>query len=202
MTFILFCISVRLHFSFSKQTSHSSHEITSALASLEVIGSVQLISFVHPSEIFNPGLYSEGIPGPWDSLARLWVMFNSFHSLKPRRATGWPPAIPNLDMVFSGGTPPDPQGSLRSRLWVMFSSFYSLKPRRATGVQGASPLQNPTHSCVFWRTLRSPKLASLDDLLFSFGSMKPRRDSGVTPALLSRDSSSEVSQFYSANGIA
>ncbi|KAA8915940.1 hypothetical protein TRICI_001954 [Trichomonascus ciferrii] len=53
---------------------------------------------------------------------------------------GWPPA--NLTHNwFSGGTPPDPLGSLRSRLWLALCSFYSLKPRRATGVQGAGPLQ-------------------------------------------------------------
>ncbi|KAA8917512.1 hypothetical protein TRICI_000334 [Trichomonascus ciferrii] len=51
----------------------------------------------------------------------------------------------------SGGTPPDPLGSLREVMdprdsfgyGVLFYTFYSLKPRRATGMQGAGPLQTP-----------------------------------------------------------
>ncbi|KAA8909275.1 hypothetical protein TRICI_004587 [Trichomonascus ciferrii] len=34
---------------------------------------------------------------------------------------------PNTELL-PGGTPPDPQGPLRSRLGLAFSSFYSLKP--------------------------------------------------------------------------
>ncbi|KAA8904447.1 hypothetical protein TRICI_005497 [Trichomonascus ciferrii] len=92
-----------------------------------------------------------------------WSAFCSFYSLKPRRATGVQGAGPLQILTlmwFSGGTPPDPQGSLRSRLWVVFGSFYSLKPRRATDV---APCKSYNSNVVFWgHALRPPGLASLE----------------------------------------
>ncbi|KAA8917156.1 hypothetical protein TRICI_000694 [Trichomonascus ciferrii] len=78
-------------------------------------------------------------------------------------AGGWPPA--NLtQLLFSGGMPPDPLGSLRSMLWVVFCALYSLKPRRATGVQRLAPCE-PDPAVVFWgHAPRPPELASLEPM--------------------------------------
>ncbi|KAA8915853.1 hypothetical protein TRICI_001996, partial [Trichomonascus ciferrii] len=55
-------------------------------------------------------------------------------------AGGWPPAK-LTQKWFSGGTPPDPQGSLRSRLWVVFE-----EASQSYGGAGGWPPANLTSS--------------------------------------------------------
>ncbi|KAA8916973.1 hypothetical protein TRICI_000871 [Trichomonascus ciferrii] len=76
--------------------------------------------------ILTPNFFLGACPQtPRVGFADVWVYLSSTRLClaEPRGARGkilthkW----------FSGGTPPDPQGSLRSRLGVMFNSFYLLK---------------------------------------------------------------------------
>ncbi|KAA8914938.1 hypothetical protein TRICI_002774 [Trichomonascus ciferrii] len=99
----------------------------------------------------RPSTVSGGTPPRPPGLASLEVMGNVqfFLFVEASQSHGGAGGQPPADLtqvLFSGGTPPDPQGSLRSKLWVAFISFYSLKPHRATGCRGLVLTQH----CGVW----------------------------------------------------